>query len=278
MDPHQDGSTYLNDLDYHSNSPSSIQFNMSPSQSAFDNFDLTVPNHFPHTPSYNGSYQNSPFSGHSDLSFDIGEPFNFIDDHPSDHPLLDEYDPAEYDGANTSSLLMFNDNDYLTTGDNGQVSVSITPAPDHQFGLAFDHSSPSSNGGGDSGPEGEFRSRASSVSSLHQHASPGLDVAQSFEAMGFESPRWAANTLPSDPTMSPSLTKTPPQLLIPDANGQGPTFVQPPPIINAPAGDGGARLAGPQLHIEPATPITGGAGATTPTPFRQQLHSLRQGR
>jgi hypothetical protein len=267
----QDGSAYLNDADYHSNSPASVQLNVSPHQSPFDTFEFSVSNQIPHTPSYNGSYQGSPYSAHSELSFDVAEPFNLFDDQPSDTHLREDYDPTEYDGPNASTLLMFDNNPYLSSIDDGQVSVSVVPPPvDHLH--TFDYSSPSSNGGGDSGAEGEARSRASSISSNPHLPSPRLDVAHSFEKMGLRTPSWGTSPLPSDrPISPPDKPQSPPQLLIPDMTSPGPTFAQPPPTINAPAGDGGLMASGPQLHIVPATPVTGGTGVATATPFQQRL-------
>ncbi|KAF8135174.1 hypothetical protein EV363DRAFT_1119813, partial [Boletus edulis] len=161
---------------------------------------------FPHTPSYNGSYHNSPYSGQSDLSYD------------PDGPDRDEYDPAEYDAPNSSSLLVF-DSDYVTGFDptGAHVAVSVTPAQiDQHSPRSYDHSSPSSNG------DGRPRSRASSLSSNPQilpHSSPHLDVAHNFENLRFESPNWRQNQLPGERTMSPPRkAQSPPQLLIPDSS------------------------------------------------------------
>lgn len=266
-------------MDFHSPSPSSVQLNISP-QSPFDSFEF---NHlqsppFPHTPSYNGSYQNSPYSGHSELSFGgEGDSFGLFDEEPAGITIQD-YDPAEYDAPNSSSLLMFNDGDYMNNFN--QVSVSVTPAIDHMQSHSFDHSSPSS-GGGDSGPEGE-RSRASSISSNHNNgpsSSSRLDVAQTFENMRFESPNWGNTQLPMDRSMSPPhKPQSPPQLMIPDSSSPSTSsFPQPPPIINAPAGDGGLMSTGPQLHIVPATPVSGGGAASQSVPFQTSLETLHQG-
>ena len=68
---------------------------------SYDSSDYhTDPAHFPRTPSYNGSYQNSPYSSYSDLppidsaDRDFG-PFN--GDNPSVISITEEYDPSEYD-------------------------------------------------------------------------------------------------------------------------------------------------------------------------------------
>jgi hypothetical protein len=144
----------------------------------------------------------------------------------------------------------------------------------------FDYSSPSSNAGSnhESGPEHDIpRSRASSVSSLN-HPSPRLQVAQSLEGMSFHSPHWNPTQLPIDPSMSPpQKPQSPPQLLIPDTSTAGPSFSQQTPSINAPSGDGGMVSTGPQLHIVPATPVSGGGAASQSVPFQTTLGTLHQG-
>jgi hypothetical protein len=170
---------------------------------------------------------------------------------------------------------MFEDG-YLSSMDN-QVSVSVIPPADHRSPHTFDYSSPSS-GGGDSGPEGGHdRSRASSVSS--NHVSPRLDVAQSFENMTFQSPHWGTSPLPTDrPISPPHKPQSPPQLMIPDSGSPPSSYAQVPPTINAPSGDGGMMASGPQLHIVPATPITGGGEeASAAVPFQHTMETLRQG-
>jgi len=261
---------YIN-LDYPP-SPSSAQINIPDS---FDSFDFNPSSPFPHTPSYNGSYQNSPYSASSELSFNgEGEQYSLFDDDPTN------YDPSEYDNPNPPSLLMFNDpTDFPSSSydQTAQVSVSLTPAIDHRSPL--DYSSPSSNGGAESGPEGELqqlRSRNSSVSSTHR-TSPRLDVAQSLENMRFESPNWGSKPLPVDrPLSPPHKPLSPPQLRIPPSPNANTAF-PPPPTINAPSGDGGL-MAGPQLHIVPATPVSGGGAQTQPVPFQSRLETLRQGK
>lgn len=279
----QDSSPYINDLDFPNTSPASAQHNISPHISPFDQFEFSnlQSSAFPHTPSYNGSYHNSPYSGHSELSFggDSGEQYSLFDDEPVVNVgVQEEYDPSEYDPPSSGGLLMF-DTDF---GD--QVSVSVTPAPiDYSSPQAYDHSSPSSNGGGDSNNEGQPRSRGSSVSSNHNHiiSSPRLDVTQGFENMHFESPHWGTQVLPVDRSLSPPhKPQSPPQLMIPDSTSpSGNMFPQSsPPVINAPDGDGGLMGAGPQLHIVPATPVSGGGGTSQPVPFQSTLETLHQGK
>lgn len=220
--------------------------------------------HFPPTPSYNGSYQNSPFSGISELPpFDTAEGSNFAlfaREDASGASINDDYDPSEYDLPNGASLLTFDDT-YMTSGD---VAVSITPpAFDQSSPQTMDHSSPASSAGGEDGR----RSRASSTSSYMHPNSPPLDFAQNFESLHFESPAWPPSQLPSDrPSPPAQKPQSPPQLLIPESPAL--SSHDEPPTINAPEGDG-SMLSGPQLHIVPATPI-GGGGAAQNVPFLQQ--------
>ncbi|KIK94807.1 hypothetical protein PAXRUDRAFT_63328, partial [Paxillus rubicundulus Ve08.2h10] len=183
-------------------------------------FDHLQSSPFPHTPSYNGSYQNSPYSGHSELSYDPDGPegFALLGEGLNGLAVREDYDPSEYDPPNSSGLLVF-DGEFISGLDhNGApVSVSVTPAPiDRHSPLSYDHSSPSSNG------DGQPRSRASSVSSNpknHPQSSPRLDVAHTFENMRFESPNWQPRQLPGDRAMSPpGKPQSPPQLLIPDSS------------------------------------------------------------
>lgn len=273
------------DLDLRAASPSTKPHNM-PTMDAYEyNRHLQSPP-FPHTPSYNGSYQNSPYSGHSELSFDPDNPDNFglLGDELDGLAVRDEYDPSEYDPPNSSTLLMF-EHDFVPSVDHDRppVSVSVTPALHEQHSpLSFDHSSPSSNG------DGHPRSRGSSISSnpnngnpmaspRHVGSSPRLDVARSFEKLRFESPHWQTTLLPGDRASSPpKKPQSPPQLLIPDST---PSMFGPnPPLINAPEGDGGFMSSGPQLHIVPATPVSGGGGASQAVPFQSTLETLHQGK
>ncbi|KAH7920234.1 hypothetical protein BV22DRAFT_1021596, partial [Leucogyrophana mollusca] len=217
----QDPSPYANEHDYHSASPSSKPLNVgvSPPFDSYEFSHLQSPP-FPHTPSYNGSYQNSPYSGHSELSFDPGDEVYGLFGEESNGPIIrEEYDPSEYDAPNTSGLLMF-DGDYMPGIDRSgaHVSVSVTPAPyDQHSPNSFDYSSPSSNA-----DDGQPRSRASSVSSNHHlpASSPRLDMAHTFENLHFESPNWQPHQLPGDRGMSPPRKpQSPPQLMIPDTNG-----------------------------------------------------------
>jgi hypothetical protein len=97
--------------------------------------------------------------------------------------------------------------------------------------------------------------------------------------MRFESPNWGTHALPVvDRSISPpNKPQSPPQLVIP-ASPSGTMYPQSsPPVINAPDGDGGLMGEGPQLHIVPATPVSGGGGTSQPVPFQTTLETLHQG-
>ena len=100
-----------------SSASSSNQFDLSHPDSPYEGFTIEQDfgqdiHQFPHTPSYNGSYQNSPFSVTSELPpFDgPDEPdFTLFRGNASGVSIHDDYDPAEYDIPNGSSLLTFDD-------------------------------------------------------------------------------------------------------------------------------------------------------------------------
>ncbi|KAH6913543.1 krueppel-like factor 16 [Coprinopsis sp. MPI-PUGE-AT-0042] len=223
-----------------------------------------------------GSFNNSPYSNHSELSFvtaegDLGgSGYDIFVEHTGGPQGLFEglqsagisagtdYDPADYDGpSSASSLLMFNsDHDYYN------MASPDLQGHHRQGSVPFDHSSPSSNGD----PQ-DRRSRASSISSSYQgqqpsahfNHSPRLDVAHSFENMTVRSPNWGTEGLPSQ-----TKPQSPPRLMMPDNYGIENSEL---PTINAPEGDG---VGGPQLHIVPATPIgTIGTGAPFDNALRQ---------
>ncbi|KAJ7757753.1 hypothetical protein DFH07DRAFT_919579 [Mycena maculata] len=279
MDPQHQDQDYIADVDFQPPSPENYHISLDPHDSAFEYSNLGSPP-FPHTPSYNGSYHNSPYSNHSELSFTgEQESFGLFEDEPAGGIAVPDYDPSEYDPPQ-SSLLMFNDNDYMPGPyDPAHItSVPVPGGPDHRGGGPYDYSSPSSNGGGDSGEESKRCSRASSISSNHIAPSPRMDIAQSLGEMNFRSPNWGTEPLPGgNRPGSPHGQKpqSPPRLLMPDNTGgnSGPGFA--PPTINAPEGDGG--VVGPRLHIVPATPVSGGGAASTAVPFQQSLETLHQG-
>ena len=262
--------------DFHPSSSASPHFDIAPSESpyfadsfAFDQEYAPDSGHFPHTPSYNGSYQNSPYSVLSDLpTFDNNDgpdSLGLFEENPSGISITEEYDPSDYDGPHTSSLISF-DESFMNAVDSGnpQVSVSITP-PAYDAPSPYDHASPASSAGAEDGR----RSRASSTSSYMPSSPPLNDFTQNFESMHFESPSWSTTQLPPDRRSPPMQQKahSPPQLVIPDLSSPSTSSREEPPTINAPEGDG--MPAGPQLHIVPATPI-GGGGVVQNAPFLQQ--------
>lgn len=270
-------SPYLQEQhEFQPSSSSSAHFDLAQSESPYlaDSFafDHDYPQdsaHFPHTPSYNGSYQNSPYSVLSDLpTFDENgghDGLSLFDDNPSGISITEEYDPSEYDVPNGTGLISFDEN-FMSAGDHGHVSVSITP-PAHDEGSPYDHASPASSNGLDD----DHRSHGSSASSyMHPNSPPLNDFTQNFESMHFESPSWSTSRLPGERMSPPAQQKaqSPPQLVIPDLSSPATTVHDEPPTINAPEGDG--MPSGPQLHIVPATPISGGGGVTQNVPFLQQ--------
>ncbi|KAI9464305.1 hypothetical protein F5148DRAFT_185001 [Russula earlei] len=227
--------------------------NLSPHHPAFDSFELRPSSpHFPATPSYNGSYHNSPYSAVSELDFDSkDDSLGLFDNDPLAIPTTEDYDPSKYDPPASTGLLMFDD-DFMSGVNNlNRVSVSVTPADDAHSPAYYDHGSPSSsNGGAESGAENDRRSPASSVSShLGANASPHLD----FNQLRVESPYHRPVPIPSEGASPQMKAQSPPVLVIPDLN-QPSGYQQNRPVIHAPEGDG----VGPRLHIVPATPIGGG--------------------
>ncbi|KAK6996571.1 hypothetical protein R3P38DRAFT_3222310 [Favolaschia claudopus] len=156
-------------------------------------FNLGSPQ-FPHTPSYNGSYHNSPYSGHSELSFSGGDLGLFEEE----AAVVPEYDPSEYDPPQSSSLLMFNDTDYSFSS----VPVNV------ERSASYDYSSPSSTG------SGEQRSRASSIS---QSGSPPHERHRT----GAPTPS-PATSPPSPHPKSPPRLMTAPIINAPEGDGLGP--------------------------------------------------------
>ncbi|CAK5269462.1 unnamed protein product [Mycena citricolor] len=276
MDPQHQDQDYLADVvDFSPGSPDNFQISLDPDP--FDYSNLGSPP-FPHTPSYNGSFHNSPYSNHSELSFNgERETFGiFEEDHVGGISSRD-YDPSEFDTVNpqTTSLLMFNENDYIHSNyDPSQLSTVHISSPDLRG--PYDYSSPSSNGSGEEGQQQQLRSRGSSVSSNHNNVSPSprLDVS-AFENLSFHSPSWGTDPLPRERPVSPHTQKpqSPPRLVMPESSGSPTPAFAAPPTINAPDGDG----VHPRLHIVPATPVSGGGPAATAVPFQNGSDPLRQG-
>lgn len=276
-------SPYLTDShDFTSPTPSSGQLNVSPN-SPFDSFDFNGASpRIPLTPSYNGSYQGSPYTSYSELSYgahDINEPLEPLFDGDEAHSLLrtDDYDPSTYDAPNhTSGLLMFN-MDFLdgVEGSNPQLQLAVTPpadAPyDHQS--PYDPSSPfeQSSPGSSNGAGNNRSSRASSVSSNHMGSPP----THKFEAMNFDN-RAGWSSTGDDAALSPrEKPQSPPRLVIAEPSSSASGAYPSPPMINAPDGEGGMG-AGPALCVVPATPVSGGGAATAVPSFQQTLDTMHQ--
>jgi hypothetical protein len=144
---------------------------------------------------YPHSYNNSPYSSHSDLSYDTTDIAN-ISTLFSEDPV---YNPADFDNPNSaSSLLMFSDEDYQTSLYTFDSYRSPSPSSDNDA----THS----------------RSRASSTSSnpTFLHSSPVLNVT-SFENMSFQSPNWAAAPLPKPHSPPRLVIDQPPIIIAPES-------------------------------------------------------------
>ena len=263
---HQD-QRFLSDLDSGVDfRPSGLlpdNLNLSPHHPSFDSFDLRPSSpHFPATPSYSGSYHNSPYSQVSELDFDSKDDLGLFDNDPLVIPPEEDYDPSKYDAPSSNGgLLMFNESFMSGVNNSNRVSVSVTPADEAAHSPAYyDNGSPgSSNGGGESGAENGRRSPASSVSShLGITASPHLD----FHQLHVESPYHPPISIPSEGASPQMKAQSPPILRIPEPSG----YPQDQPVIHAPEGDG----VGPHLHIVPATPV-GGGGTTQAGGFRDAV-------
>ncbi|KAF8268447.1 hypothetical protein EI94DRAFT_1727542 [Lactarius quietus] len=263
MEPlHQ--SPFLSDLDndFHPSGLLPDSLNLSPHQPAFDSFDLRPSSpHYPATPSYNGSYQNSPYSAFSELEFDSNDDSR---DRFDNDPLVippDDQDRSEYDPPNSGGLLMFDDNFMSGVNNTNRVSVSITPAEDAHSPGYYDHASPSSsNGGAESGAENDRRSPASSISSSRPGVSASPHLA--FNQLRVGSPYHTPVSMPGESASPQMKPQSPPLLVIPDLVQPG-GYTQDRPVIHAPEGDG----VGPRLNFVPPTPVSGGE-ATQATGFR----------
>ncbi|OSD06645.1 hypothetical protein PYCCODRAFT_959205 [Trametes coccinea BRFM310] len=260
-------------------SPHSNVYDISPHLGTpYDSFDIPLPDtasHFPHTPSYNGSYQNSPYSNYSDLPpiDDSDEALGLLVDNPSGISITEVYDPADYEGPSSGGPLILNEHFMNGT----HVSVSLTPPMnDYSSPNAFDHASPASS----NGAEEDGHSHASSNSSYRHPSSPRPDISQSFQdSLSFHSPAWPSGSLPDDRRSPPAnKPQSPPQLVIPDTTSPGGAGVDSPPIINAPDGDGGLIGSGPTLQIVPATPVSGGGVTPQAAPFRDSLGGMQSGK
>ncbi|KAI0052336.1 hypothetical protein FA95DRAFT_1385844 [Auriscalpium vulgare] len=215
---HQDH-PYISDLD---------NLDISPQHNSFEDFHSP---RFPATPSYNGSYQNSPYSVVSELDFDSKhDALGLFDADPLVVPATEDYDPNSYDPPASAGLLMF-DGAFMSgvSNDDHHVSLSVTPAEDRN---PYDQPSPSSSAGGQ---ENDRSSPASSISD-HPHPSPHIN----FNQLHVDSPYLPSIAIPSEHASPQMKPQSPPTLQIPDEP-------QPRQSITAPG-----------VHIVPATPVSGG--------------------
>jgi hypothetical protein len=261
-------------IDFTSPSLSSAQLQHSPN-SPFDSFEIQPPSpRHPHTPSYNGSYHNSPYTAYSDFSYvgsEITEPLGLFDDPASIavRNAIDDYNPAEYDTPNSGGLLIF-DTGFMNGVDSSdpQITLAVSPPADSPYeaaGSPYSHASPGSSNGHEE--SGHVRSRNSSVSSHHAGPLDHPDFSAQFD------------TFAPNGQFSPTFNKaqSPPRLIIQDSTSPAGTHFPNPPTINAPAGNSNGLLAGPQLNVVPATPVSGGGDANPAgVPFQTTLGNLQQ--
>ena len=267
----------------------------------------------PHTPSYNGSYVNSPYSQHSELSFN-GEDFNLELLQDLDMVGLNDYEPSDYEGPSAglgtgSSLLMFSpdaDFQHYNTADAHRAK-----------GSPFDHSSPSDNGDEQSYDftrtssgfdpttaaannlsDNRGHSRASSVNHSPQHSPsprpPSQDVTQSFGNISIHTPNWGTQPLPQLQP-SPQKAQSPPRLLMPEGildsaqsivhhqrsrshSDDDAMLSSAVPKINHPPEESDQNaMGGPSFHFVPATPVSGAGDERQGVPFQHSLTTLVQG-
>lgn len=126
------------------------------------------------------------------------------------------------------------------------------------------------------------RSRASSISSMHQ-ATPSLTVNPigEFEKMGFDSVDSDILWRQGQGQQGVAKAQSPPQLLIPsetpNSTLQIPSFGNPNATLGAGLNTGSLGLSAPGINILPATPVSGGAGASN-VPFDTVLKNLNERR
>nr|UYF12291.1 calcium-responsive zinc finger transcription factor [Pleurotus ostreatus] len=300
-------SPYINDIGLQPPSPSDAH-------ATFDSFDFAnnPSSYAQQSPSYNGSFNGSPYSNHSELSYAVEDNLNALNN-PNNYTVFDDsvsgvqglnplnsggalglrdYDPSDFDAPNSGTSLLMFDTEYMTPYETHITSLSHHghTSQDYHRGT-YDYSSPSSNGG-DSGNE-DIRSRASSVSSnhnphntMHQGNGNGNHLSSPPPNLS-PSPRLGvAQNLENLSFHSPSWGTSPlPQLPNNQDNNktQSPPRLlmpdssphmhsQPPPTINAPDDDGQGH--GPSLNIVPATPI--GGMNTSQVPFQNTLETVSQ--
>ncbi|TFK36700.1 hypothetical protein BDQ12DRAFT_724885 [Crucibulum laeve] len=209
------------DIDIDHTSPYDNSFSFSSSHHPSPSHHSTANNNAHGSPSYNGSYQNSPFSAHSELSYtehDLGlglgfgassDFSSFLDD-PND-PLGSGsgtgYDPTDFDGPSHGGLLMFNDSDndmYSPTFNPLSTGSSMGSGGGVEHRAPYDYSSPSSNAS--NGEGGGSRSRASSVGSNHhrhqqQGSSPHMQQQQLSPPPHQQQPQQTSNNFSPSPRL-----------------------------------------------------------------------------
>lgn len=128
------------------------------------------------------------------------------------------------------------------------------------------------------------RSRTSSISSMHQ-ATPSLTlnpIGEAFDKLAFD-PVDSDLIWRNQQGQQQGVPKaqSPPQLLIPNEGPsstlQIPSFTNPNATLGAGLSTGSLGLSAPGINILPATPISGGAGASN-VPFDQVLKNLNDRR
>jgi len=242
----------------------------------------------PHTPSYNGSFNGSPFSQHSELDFS-GEDISF--ELLNGLSTMEKYEPSDYEGPSgglgtgTNSLLMF-------TQDADYMSPHFSPDA-HRSPL--DHSSPSDNGDEQAPYTSDNHGHSRSPSAIAQSPPPQVqshDVTQSFGNISIHTPNWGTQPLPShSPHLPAQKSQSPPRLIMPEgvldsahpisqhqhSRSLSDTMPTSGPKINVPDQDGGDHHDGPSFHFVPATPVGGTGDERLGAPFQQTLTTLVQG-
>lgn len=123
------------------------------------------------------------------------------------------------------------------------------------------------------------RSRASSIGSVNHQATPSLTVGpmgEAFDKLGFDPVESDLIWRNQQQQLNQQGAKSPPQLLIPN---EGPSSTLQIPSFGTQASltAGSLGLSAPGINILPATPVSGGAGASN-VPFDQVLKNLNHSR
>ncbi|TDL14153.1 hypothetical protein BD410DRAFT_278128 [Rickenella mellea] len=298
-----DNDPFLDDVDIHSPANNDFTINNDFNNELDNNNNIDSAN-IPYGSPYAHSYHShhSPYGSEYDFGDEIAISIQAdLDEQNTSH---NEYDPSDYDAPGDSPFFTDDLMASLTehSADSPNPNTSGSPGGNHNNNPTmsprvsvtgayspFDHGSPNSSGGeGDNrryaAPADDARSRASSVSSTH-----------GMEHMTFASPNPSPHNLPwqSAPTaasssnmapQSPPAPKpqSPPQLFIPNTEVLPPSPAQSNRSLShsgrSPVHETqGGLMPGPGIHIVPATPVSGGGGATQPVPFQQTLETLQQG-